>query len=406
MNSSWIESSTITVPSEVQRWPAVPKPLNSAPSTARSSVASGITTSGFLPPSSRQGFCRWRPQSSPRRLPTSLEPVKPTLSTSPASSACSRPSNAVGPSHGTRFSTPSGRPPWRKSWVRASPSAGAYSAGFQTTALPHRSAGTRYQDGTATGKLPAVTIAATPTGLRKVKSCLSDISDGTVCPYSRRPSDTKKLQVSMISCTSPSDSAYGLPISRVTRRESASLLSSTRRPICWIALPRTGGGTSAQAAWASRAARQAATKVDASPRSASATTSEVSAGLVELSRPPGASVSVRPETMEATVRVCWARVSVMQWIVERRLKLAALRPISPRVEPEQITRNASAISGAVKMLEREIATFLESLAVSSTTDEGRRQIADYLTELHFHFRALSERAAHLEAEARNLEQAA
>jgi hypothetical protein len=96
----------------------------------------------------------------------------------------------------------------------------------------------------------------------------------------------------------------------------------------------------------------------------------------------------------------------MQWIVERRLKLAALRPISPRVEPEQITRNASAISGAVKMLEREIATFLESLAVSSTTDEGRRQIADYLTELHFHFRALSERAAHLEAEARNLEQAA
>jgi hypothetical protein len=96
----------------------------------------------------------------------------------------------------------------------------------------------------------------------------------------------------------------------------------------------------------------------------------------------------------------------MQWIVERRLKLSALRPISPPVEPEQITRNASAISGAVKMLEREIATFLESLAVSSTTDEGRRQIADYLTELHFHFRALSERAAHLEAEARNLEQAA
>src|SRR5689334_9524424 len=398
-----------------------------------------MTTSGFLPPSSRQGFCRWRPQSSPRRLPTSLEPVKPTLSTSPASSACSRPSNAVGPSHCTRFSTPSGRPPWRKSWVRASPSAGAYSAGFQTTALPHRSAGTRYQDGTATGKLPAVTIAATPTGLRKVKSCLSDISDGTVCPYSRRPSDTKKLQVSMISCTSPSDSAYGLPISRVTRRESASLLSSTRRPICWIARPRTGAGTSAQAAWASRAARQAATKVDASPRSASATTSEVSAGLVEVIRPPGASVSGRPETMEATVRVCWASVSVMPWIVEpgrpapralRRygdadgllfllqtardhvaqllvvLVLVAQRPMSPPVEPDQITRNAAAISGAVKMLEREIATFLEALAVSSTDDEGRRQIADYLTELHFHFRALSERAAHLEAEARNLEKAA
>ena len=90
--------------------------------------------------------------------------------------------------------------------ARASPSAGAYSAGFQTTALPHRIAGTRYQDGTATGKLPAVMIAATPTGLRKVKSCLSGISLGTVCPYRRRPSERKKSQVSMISCTSPSAS--------------------------------------------------------------------------------------------------------------------------------------------------------------------------------------------------------
>ena len=57
-----------------------------------------------------------------------------------------------------------------------------YSAGFHTTVLPHSSAGTRYQDGTATGKLPAVTIAATPTGTRKVNSCLSRISLGTVWP--------------------------------------------------------------------------------------------------------------------------------------------------------------------------------------------------------------------------------
>ena len=42
--------------------------------------------------------------------------------------------------------------------------AGVDSDGFQTTALPHSRAGTRYQDGTATGKFPAVTIAATPTG--------------------------------------------------------------------------------------------------------------------------------------------------------------------------------------------------------------------------------------------------
>ena len=46
----------------------------------------------------------------------------------------------------------------------ASPSAGAYSAGFHTTAFPQSSAGTMYHEGTATGKLPAVMIAATPPG--------------------------------------------------------------------------------------------------------------------------------------------------------------------------------------------------------------------------------------------------
>ena len=166
----------------MQRWPAVPKPLNRAPSTARSRSASSITTSGFLPPSSRHGFCRWRPQSSPILAPTALEPVKPTLSTRPASSARSSPAKVAAPSAWTRLSTPPGTPPAWKRRASASPSAGEYSAGFQTTALPHRIAGTRYHDGTATGKLPAVMIAATPTGTRNVKSCLSGISDGTVWP--------------------------------------------------------------------------------------------------------------------------------------------------------------------------------------------------------------------------------
>jgi hypothetical protein len=70
--------------------------------------------------------------------------------------------------------------------------------------------------------------------------------------------------------------------------------------------------------------------------------------------------------------------------------------------PEQITRNARAIAGAVKMLEKEIANFLESLASSASTDETRRQISDYVTELHFHFRTLSTRAEHLENETRAL----
>jgi hypothetical protein len=57
-----------------------------------------------------------------------------------------------------------------------------YSAGFQRIELPASSAGTMYQAGTATGKLPAVITATAPTGLRKVNNCLSGISLGTVWP--------------------------------------------------------------------------------------------------------------------------------------------------------------------------------------------------------------------------------
>ena len=39
-----------------------------------------------------------------------------------------------------------------------------------------------YQEGTATGKFPAVTIVATPIGMRNVNSCLSGSSEGTVMP--------------------------------------------------------------------------------------------------------------------------------------------------------------------------------------------------------------------------------
>src|SRR3954466_11978386 len=116
------------------------------------------------------------------RTPTSDDPVNPIFCTRPRESACDSASYVVGPSACTVLSTPAGRPPATNSFVSASPRAAAYSAGFHTTALPQSSAGTRYQDGTATGKLPAVTMPATPTGTRKVNSCLSRISDGTVWP--------------------------------------------------------------------------------------------------------------------------------------------------------------------------------------------------------------------------------
>src|SRR5215218_2398527 len=107
----------------------------------------------------------------------------------------------------------------------------------------------------------------------------------------------------MISCTSPSASGYGLPISRVTSRASASLLASNSRPTSAITRPRAGAGTDAHAVCAVRAARHASSKPWASVSRISATTSDRLAGLVDSRRPPGASERSTPSMIDAAVRV-------------------------------------------------------------------------------------------------------
>src|SRR6266567_1412335 len=121
----------MSVPRDVQRCPAVPKPENSAPCTASSMSALGVTTIGFLPPSSRHGLCRWRPASSPMRAPTVVDPVNPILSIVPACSPSSRPPKASSPSAKTMLSTPSGRPAAWISSNSAMAEAAAYSACYQ-----------------------------------------------------------------------------------------------------------------------------------------------------------------------------------------------------------------------------------------------------------------------------------
>jgi hypothetical protein len=93
-----------------------------------------------------------------------------------------------------------------------------------------------------------------------------------------------------------------LPISRVSSRESASLLSSTSRPIRPIVLPRTGAGVAAQARCASRAVRQASTNPSASVSHASQTSSSRLAGLRDSTCVPPSRVC--PPMIEATVLVC------------------------------------------------------------------------------------------------------
>src|SRR4029079_19018083 len=105
----------------------------------------------------------------------------------------------------------------------------------------------------------------------------------------------------MISWTSPRDSAIGLPTSRVTSWESASLLDSKRRPTWAITRLRARAGTFAHSFWAARAAAHASTNVAASASPTSATTSSSLAGLVGVRWPPGASVRASPPITEAIV---------------------------------------------------------------------------------------------------------
>ena len=129
-------------------------------------------------------------------------------------------------------------------------------AGLKTTVLPQTSAGMIFHDGIAIGKFHGVMIAATPTGWRTDIANLSRSSDGTVCPYCRRPSPAMKKVMSIASWTSPRVSSSTLPISRVMSRASASLRSAISCAARNSSSARFGAGTSRQLLVGARARRR------------------------------------------------------------------------------------------------------------------------------------------------------
>ena len=98
-------------------------------------------------------------------LPTSVDPVNATLSTSwwEASAA-----PAVSPNPGTTLITPSGRPASAISPASRSAVSGVCSAGLRITVLPVASAGPSFQAAMSSGKFHGMIWPTTPTGSRRV----------------------------------------------------------------------------------------------------------------------------------------------------------------------------------------------------------------------------------------------
>jgi hypothetical protein len=135
----------------------------SAPATAASRSASSKTMNGALPPSSSETFLTCPAHWAISSLPTSVEPVKPSLRTT-GLDVISRPiSGASCASPVTMLSTPGGRPASSPSFMTASAVSGVCSAGLRTIVQPAASAGAALRVGIAAGKFHGVMPAVTPT---------------------------------------------------------------------------------------------------------------------------------------------------------------------------------------------------------------------------------------------------
>ncbi len=208
----------------------------------------------FLPPISRWTFLNEGAAFSATVRPTSVDPVKDTTR---MSSLTSKAFPTSSPPPVTRLTTPRGTPASSRILTKLSADSGVSVAGLKTTVLPQTSAGMIFHDGIAIGKFHGVMTAQTPSGCRIDMANLSRSSDGTVCPYWRRPSPAMKNVMSTASCTSPRVSSRILPISRVMSRASASLRSASICAARNSSSARRGAGTSRQCSYARFAASTA-----------------------------------------------------------------------------------------------------------------------------------------------------
>src|SRR5262245_3097325 len=144
--------------------------------------ASGNTTTGDLPPSSRvmRFMCAAEPVTID--LPTRVEPVNEILLTSGwSTSACP----AVEPNPVTTFTTPGGKSASSTSCASRNAVSGASSAGLSTTVQPAASAGPILFTAMRNGAFHGVIAPTTPIGSRSVNVNERDCGDdNAVSPVS------------------------------------------------------------------------------------------------------------------------------------------------------------------------------------------------------------------------------
>ena len=164
MNESKIDLCTNSRDPAVQDWPWRKKrmPIIAA-STAQSSSASGKTICGFLPPSSRDTGMIRDAAAVRMRLPTAVEPVKDSLSTSGLLMSASP---VTAPTPCTTLSTPGGRNSWQIFAISRIAN-GASSAVLSTRVLPATMAGAIFMVPSCTGAFHGMMAPTTPYGSRR-----------------------------------------------------------------------------------------------------------------------------------------------------------------------------------------------------------------------------------------------
>ena len=115
---------------------------------------------GFLPPISRCTFLKCGAAFWLTSLPTAVDPVNETTATRGCVVSASP---TAGPPVSI-LTTPGGTPASSSTFTKCKADSGVSSDGFNTTVLPHTSAGMIFHDGIAIGKFQGVIIEQTPIG--------------------------------------------------------------------------------------------------------------------------------------------------------------------------------------------------------------------------------------------------